>query len=223
MIWTLAMSLAEIVGGARLARKSKLPCQTFIPIPPRLPIYKVWLARLGLGDLLCRPRDREKMSKGQEKPSQLAVSTADQKDSEKDDDSLDTPIGCLRCRKEACRQCCCKLNNYWKSVIWLSIITVYLFLGGAFFNLAERPAELERVAEVNAANASLQAARSELIATVANNSNLTEEQVVEILQNFTAASQRLNDAQEAIEVVQVWDFPSAVFFCVTVITTIGEK
>ena len=163
------------------------------------------------------------MSEGQEKPSQSAVSTADQKDSEEDDDSLDTPIGCLRCRKEACRQCCCTLNNYWKSVIWLSIITVYLFLGGAFFYLAERPAELERVAEVNAANASLQAARSELIATVANNSNLTEEEVVEILQNFAAASQRLNDAQEATEVVQVWDFPSAVFFCVTVITTIGEK
>ena len=105
----------------------------------------------------------------------------------------------------------------------MSIIIVYLFLGGAFFTLAERPAELDRIAEVNAANATLQAARRDLIATVANNSNLTERQVVAILQNFTAASQRLNDAQEATNAAPVWDFASAVFFCVTVITTIGEK
>ena len=165
------------------------------------------------------------MSERQEKPTQPAASTADEDDNEKDDDSLDTPIGCLRCRKDACRQCCCSLNNYWKSVIWCSIIIVYLFLGGIFFSLAERPAELERVAEVNAANATLQAAREELMASV-NNSNLTDERVAEILQrlqNFTAASQRLNNAQEATNVVQVWDFASAVFFCVTVITTIGEK
>jgi hypothetical protein len=163
------------------------------------------------------------MSEGQEKPSQSAVSTADQEDSEKDEDSLDTPIGCLRCRKEACRQCCCTLNNYWKSVIWCSIIIIYLFLGGVFFTLAEQPAELERIAEVDTANATLQAARGELIASVANNSNLTAVEVAELLQNFTAASQRLNDALEATNVVQVWDFASAVFFCVTVITTIGEK
>ena len=162
------------------------------------------------------------MSEGQ-KPIHPVVSTTDEDDNEKDEDSLDTPIGCLLCREGACRQCCCSFNNYWKSLIWCSIIIVYLFLGGLFFSLAERPAELERVAEVDAANATLQAARDELIASVVNNSNLTGEQVAEILQNFTAASQRLNDALEATEVVQVWDFASAVFFCVTVITTIGEK
>ena len=162
------------------------------------------------------------MSERQEKPTQPPASKADEDSSEKDDDSLDTPIGCLRCRKDACRQCCCSINNYWKSVIWCTIILVYLLLGGLFFSLAERPAELERAAEVDAANATLLAARDELIASVVNNSNLTEDQVSEILQNFTAASQRLTDALDATEVVQVWDFASAVFFCVTVVTTIGE-
>lgn len=159
----------------------------------------------------------------QEKPTQSAVSTSDQDDDEKDDGSLDTPI---LCHKGACRRCCCSFNNYWKSLIWVSIIFMYLLLGGLFFSLAERPSELERAAEVDAANASLQAARVGFMATVRNDSNLTDEQIAQIMgifQNFTAASERLNAAMEAAEVVQVWDFASAVFFCVTVITTIGEK
>ena len=163
------------------------------------------------------------MSTGQEIPVHSSVSTADEGSDEKDDDSLDTPIGCLRCRKGAWRQCCCTLNNYWKSVIWCSIVVAYLLLGGLFFTLAERPAERERAEEVTVANATLEAARRGIIAAVVRNSNLTAEQVAEMLQNFTATSQRLNDALVATSAGQVWDFASAVFFCVTVITTIGEK
>lgn len=160
------------------------------------------------------------MAEGQEKAAQQPTSTEGENINE---DNLDTPVGCLRCRKDACRQCWCSINNYWKSLVWLTIIIVYLFLGGVFFHLAERPAELERTEEAAAAQLALEMERNLLIQTVVNSSNLTEDETVAFLQRFMNASKRLNDALAATETVQVWDFASAVFFCVTVVTTIGKQ
>ena len=115
------------------------------------------------------------------------------------------------------------MNNYWKSLVWLTIIVVYLFLGGLFFSLAEQPAEIERAEEAAAAQLALEMERNILIETVVNNSNLTEDQTVAFLRRFMNASERLNDALAATETVRVWDFASAVFFCVTVVTTIGKQ
>ena len=157
-----------------------------------------------------------------EKPAQLPNSSKEEDCSETEDDGLDTPIDCWRCRKDACRNCCCSINNYWKSLIWLAIIFAYLLLGGLFFSLAERPAELARTEEAAAAKVALQMERDQLVQVIVNNSNLTEEQTIEFLDGFANASERLNEALAATETVQVWDFASAVFFCVTVVTTIGK-
>lgn len=164
------------------------------------------------------------MEEGQEKAAQQPTSTKneDSDDKEEEDDNVDTPIGCLRCRKDACRKCWCSINNYWKSLVWLTIIFVYLLLGGLFFSLAERPAEIERIEEANAAQLALTTERNLLVAMVVNNSNLTEEETIAFLQRFVNASERLNDALAATDAGEVWDFASAVFFCVTVVTTIGK-
>lgn len=160
------------------------------------------------------------MSEGEEKPVQ---STKDDDNDVEDDKTLDTPIECLLCRKDACRRCWCSINNYWKTVIWMAVIVVYLLLGGLFFSLAERPAEIERANEAAEATRALVEARDAFIQTVVSTSNLTEEEALKFLNGFVNASERLDEALEATEVGQIWDFASAVFFCVTVITTIGER
>ena len=163
------------------------------------------------------------MAEEQEIYTRESPSAKDTEDCDKqDDDSLDTPIDCWS-SKDACRTCCCSVNNYWRSVTWLGIIFAYLLLGGLFFSLAERPAELERAEEAVAAQAQLEVELNALVQAVVNNSNFTENETIALLQGFRNASDRLNEALAQTEVVQVWDFASAVFFCVTVITTIGKR
>lgn len=162
------------------------------------------------------------MAEEQERYTQPSASAKDEDGSKEDDDSLDTPTDCWS-SKAACRSCCCSVNNYWKSLVWLAIIFAYLLLGGLFFNLAERPAEIARIEEANAAQAELEMEVDALVETVVANSNLTENQTVALLRGFMNASERLNDALAQTETVQVWDFASAVFFCVTVVTTIGKR
>lgn len=160
------------------------------------------------------------MGQGEEKVAQLPADTNCGDD--KEEEGLDTPIDCWTCRKGSCRMCCCSFNNYWKSLGWLTIIFGYLLLGGLFFSLAEQPAERARNEAAVAARQELRTEVDQLVLVIVNNSNLTVQETRDFLEGFVNASQRLNDAIAETEISQVWDFASSVFFCVTVITTIGE-
>ncbi|PAA55044.1 hypothetical protein BOX15_Mlig023486g3 [Macrostomum lignano] len=104
---------------------------------------------------------------------------------------------------------------HWKVLIaLLAVIVAYLFLGAVGFHFIEGPTEETRQADLQALTAKFMSEHS-----CVNPSNLTAffTQVLDAYQ----AGYRLGPNGSVVAPAPKWDYPSAVFFCMTVITTIG--
>lgn len=133
---------------------------------------------------------------------------------------LGTPISCIACNKPSCHRLWRTFNNYWQLLALFFVVFFYTLIGGAIFNAVERPNELLNIQESLVARNN---AINEFVDFLTNSTNLTTEEAVNVTGLFLklGAVAAQADATLAVEDNPIWDFASAVFFCSTVITTIG--
>ena len=136
-----------------------------------------------------------------------------------------TPVDCCT-SKNACKNCCCSFNNYWKFLGGAAIVGVYLLLGGLFFYALESPSEQAKLARMETEQIEAAAALAQELNTftqfIVNSTNLSEAEALGLTNTLVAVAKRFADAgvNESLP-DPVWDFASAVFFASTVLTTIG--
>ena len=137
-------------------------------------------------------------------------------------------VGCTpRCDAACCRQYCCSWNKYWKALIWLVVVIVYLGFGGLFFVLAESPNEQRMIREAQTerqmAQQALNQSRDTFVERIVNVSNLTYGEAENLTDSIVALATRLAIASQQLpaETNPIWEYGPAVFFASTVITTIG--
>lgn len=135
---------------------------------------------------------------------------------------LGTPISCIACNKPSCHRLWRTFNNYWQLLALFFVVFFYTLIGGAIFNAVERPNELLNIQESLVARNN---AINEFVDFLTNSTNLTTEEAVNVTGMFLklGAVAAQADATLAVEDNPIWDFASAVFFCSTVITTIGNR
>ena len=137
-----------------------------------------------------------------------------------------TPVDCCT-SKNACKNCCCSFNNYWKFLGGAAIVGVYLLLGGLFFYALESPSEQAKLARMETEQIEAAAALAQELNTftqfIVNSTNLSEAEALGLTNTLVAVAKRFADAgvNESLP-DPVWGFPSAVFFASTVVTTIGN-
>lgn len=141
----------------------------------------------------------------------------------------ESSVACSRCDAKRCKQCCCSWNIYWKALVWLTVVILYLGFGGLFFLLAEGPNEQRMIAEVQrqreAAGLAFNQSRNNFIELLLNSSNLTYEVAANLTDGVFTLATRLAEASQEVpaEINPIWEYGPAVFFASTVITTIGKK
>ena len=137
-------------------------------------------------------------------------------------------VGCTpRCDAACCREYCCSWNKYWKALVWLIVVIVYLGFGGLIFVLAESPNEQRMIREAQMerqmAQQALNQSRDTFVERIVNVSNLTYEEAGNLTDSIVALATRLANATQRLpaETNPIWEYGPAVFFASTVITTIG--
>ena len=117
----------------------------------------------------------------------------------------------------------------WKLFIWFCVLAAYLLFGGLIFTLAERPNEVDQVAQVTARREELQRVLDEAKDNVtaeltARNETLTESEAAELVDRLANVSASLALALQELqsEASPLWTYSTSLFFCATIVTTIGQ-
>lgn len=137
------------------------------------------------------------------------------------DDVSVIPIRCIIGNKASCKRLWCSNNKYWRTLnLFNGIMLGLLFGGGGIFNALEGPSEMQRIEDSRMA---YNETMTEFVDLITSRTNLTDMEAVELTERLVALGQRVAEANAtiALEDTPIWDWSSAVFFCVTVITTIG--
>lgn len=144
-----------------------------------------------------------------------------------DHGSCEKEIVCTRCASRGCKQCCCSWNIYWKAVVWLCVVIVYMIMGAIVFMLAEgenekRKIELARAEEKEARWEFNRTTRA-FVESIVNLSNLSYDEVANMTAGVVAVTSRLTEAERLMPTNRnpIWEFGPAIFFATTVMTTIG--
>ena len=119
-------------------------------------------------------------------------------------------------RKWSRWNCCSFEGIYFKIFLIALAVTLYLLFGAAIFSSLERPVENAKNQDITNASSSLALLEDQIISflttgTVLNDSNA--ESLVDMLKQLTL--------ENSTSTTENWDYGSSVFFCTTVITTIG--
>ena len=109
-------------------------------------------------------------------------------------------------------------SNY-KTLSYGTAVIVYLLIGGAIFSALERPNEVRQNEQIIADNESYAEQYRLLVELLVNNTELNETQAVAVIVNISATAIAAN----SIEETNNWIYSSSIFFCTTVVTTIGEQ
>ena len=132
--------------------------------------------------------------------------------------TLDTPVCCVPpdcCPDDCCKIVCTRYNSYRKWSVLFAIVFVYVMVGSAIFYLSESDNELEELASAISARTAAEAAFSNLLSSSASSEDAS-----------TASSlcTQLGTATQtaATRAVKNWDWPPAIFFVCSVITTVGN-
>ena len=121
------------------------------------------------------------------------------------------------CNKACLTRLCCSLNIYWRTLILLIIVLVYLFIGAAIFSALERPNETRNnQAEIDA-NKTYFNLLGTVVDLLVNNSNYTRENATELVRAIAEPAIGASDVNPSNN----WEYGSSIFFAITVITTIG--
>ena len=132
-----------------------------------------------------------------------------------------TSITCQDCSKKSCRHYWyLVIKKYWNLATIFIGLMVYLSIGGAIFSALERPNELQNIED---SKLTLNQTRIELMEFVRSRTNLTDREAMEFTQQVFEFGRILTEATGNITLEEnpLWDWSSAVFFAVTVVTTIG--
>ena len=97
------------------------------------------------------------------------------------------------------------------------VILLYILLGGILFNLLERPRELQDIEDTQ--NARKQAF-DDFVQFLVNSTNVTQEIAVNLTATLVEVARYVIKTVPA-ELDPIWDYPSAVFFCSNIVTSIG--
>ena len=130
------------------------------------------------------------------------------------------PISCFACRKNSCRRFWCSNNKYWQSLQIFNGLVVFLFIGAAIFSALERPQELQRIEDSRVAvNETITA----IVDLLTNRTNLTDEEAINLTDQLVEFGGRIAEASKNFNLEEnpIWTWSSALFFCITVVTTIG--
>ena len=138
------------------------------------------------------------------------------------DTDIDTPVSCFCCKKSSCRRLWHSCNSYWQLLSMAVLVTVYSVFGAIIFSTVERPNELRRIEESEAARNAVMTNIMDFLLN-STNLNLTEEEAVNLTSFFLELGQATAEVSDALffGTNPLWDFPGAIFFSTTVITTIG--
>ena len=136
------------------------------------------------------------------------------------DTNPEVPISCLWCKRSSRRRCCRQSNHYWTALNLFNVLMAYLYIGAAVFSSLERSNELQRVEDANTARNDSAMAIVDLLTT---QTNLTEEEAMNLTDRLLEIGQRFGEVSEDLNLDEnpTWEWGSALFFCVTVVTTIG--
>ena len=96
---------------------------------------------------------------------------------------------------------------------------VYLLLGGWIFSALERPNEIRQNEAELEANETYFQTLEVIVNLLVNNSNLSREEAMNLVNNVSDAAMRASDVTAS----ENWLYASSVFFTVTVVTTIGKS
>ena len=120
-------------------------------------------------------------------------------------------------KEKWCHWHCCAFGGiYFKTFSLGLTVAFYLFFGGVIFLALERPAENDKNQNISDSNSSLALLQDKIIAFLTNGTVLSDssaESLVDMLKQLTV--------QNSTSTTENWDYGSSVFFCTTVITTIG--
>lgn len=108
------------------------------------------------------------------------------------------------------------VSNY-KMPVYGASIFVYVLIGGAIYMALERPNEVRRNEQLVADNESYFEQYQVLVDMLVNSTALNETQAVALVMNISELAVAANNVEESSN----WIYGSAVFFCATVVTTIG--
>ena len=115
---------------------------------------------------------------------------------------------------------CCKYFKYdglcFRTSVAALVVFAYIMIGGAIFLGLEGPQEEEQNTQVESAQEQLGAVEDQVIALLTSNDTLdsvTAENLTNTLKQLTL--------QNSSSTTDNWNFGSSLFFCTTIITTIG--
>ena len=121
------------------------------------------------------------------------------------------------CNK-SCLKRFCHMNVYWRCLILFGVVMIYLLLGGWIFSALERPNEIRQNEAELEANETYFQTLEVIVNLLVNNSNLSREEAMYLVNNVSDAAMRASDLTAS----ENWLYASSVFFTVTVVTTIGK-
>ena len=148
------------------------------------------------------------------------TSSSTRLNSDVEDSEEEETVYCpTRCAAKECKQWWCSWNIHWKALSLFGVVVLYLQLGGVIFYLAERPNEED---EIEDAQQRRKEAMDLLVDTFVNLSNgsLSHVQAEDLVLNLTDLFAGLEEIPA--ESNPIWEYGNAVFFAITVVTTIGK-
>ena len=132
----------------------------------------------------------------------------------------DIPISCFILKKNSCRRFWCTNNKYCQTLQIFNGLIVFLVIGASIFSSIERPNELQRIED---SRTTMNETLTALVNLLTNQTNLTQEEAMNLTDQLVMFGSRIAEATENfdLEVNPIWTWGSALFFCITVVTTIG--
>lgn len=136
------------------------------------------------------------------------------------EDKSDVTMDSAEEKEPTSKTCFCKCCVFdgicFRTSIIAMVVALYLLIGGAIFLALEGPEESISNQDITNANSSLVLVEDQIVSFLTNGTVLNDtdaESLVDMLKQLTL--------QNSTSTTDNWNYGSSVFFCTTVITTIG--